>query len=419
MHRGRYWSFPAVSLTLKSAGPAHNVIQTSCALLLGLLHSWTSTTEAVNEVQLVGGWGGNCWGGPQNLVTIMNFNALVDGNNINAEGGLPVLTICGSLQGAPVDLDCASPGNANRLPDVKGPGGGICPVWETLDDQPNVWCAVHITPPAGANGTIDCTQIALTATSAINGTNVNTVIVPKNGKAAVLNNNPAQAAATTTSPAPAGTQAAVPSPIPATLGDVNGNGTATVGDPNSNGTVGSSMPVTVTLPLQQPDRCNPAGPDKTQSTKRLGFKSVRIGSPASKEPHQPMDDAPEGLVAMLCQFSVPMIEVKAEGALDQAVVENGGLKYSMKDDAPDQVWFGTFGTPCDTQTGKEATEIKITSCTCTSKAGPCTATITILTVSSDKLRCWACATDSCPPIMAPISFSVSTQIVSMELISLR
>ena len=132
---------------------------------------------------------------------------------------------------------------------------------------------VRFTETSGGNGTIDCTQVTISVTSQLNGTDVSTSLAGNNGQSNNVS-TPTLSPSNSNQPVPSITSTVAMSPVP-----------------SGNATNGGNTTVTVTLPLQPVDRCNPAG-NATQSSKRLGFTGVRISSSLSTEPHQPMDDAP-------------------------------------------------------------------------------------------------------------------------------
>ncbi|TPX47179.1 hypothetical protein SeMB42_g03417 [Synchytrium endobioticum] len=287
---------------------------------------------------LTGGPGDHCWGEPPTLQ--VGFDVKYNGSHPAAETGLPFLVVCASMGGSPVNLECSGGWNFENKGSVIV-NGANCAQMQTQDDQSNIGCHTHVTPVNNGTAKLDCAQITLSVTSSLNGTEVPTVLIPKNGKTGTT------------------AQSALP---PAAL-------------PTNAAALSPNATVTVTLPLQPPERCNPAQGDATKSVKRLGFMGVTVESSATKGAHQPMDDSPEGLVHVECAFTVPMLEVSGVSALDTPSVSSGKFAYNMIDDGPNQVWHGAFQTPCDTKTGKEETEIKITGCTCTSKVGPCVANI--------------------------------------------
>ena len=131
----------------------------------------------------------------------------------------------------------------------------------------------RVTPINGAPGTIDCAQITLSATSTVNGTSVNTFIVGK--EAQVGTNN----IGTSTGSADGRSIPSSTTILPSTV-------------TNAQAFPPGEVTVTVTLPLQPSDRCNPFNGDSSKSTKRLGFLGVTLASSLTKDPHQPMDDSP-------------------------------------------------------------------------------------------------------------------------------
>ncbi|TPX37445.1 hypothetical protein SmJEL517_g00740 [Synchytrium microbalum] len=299
-----------------------------------------------------------CWG-----TGIGGFGAqlAVDGKGPAHEDGLPTLALCASVGGRVLNFDCKG-WNVDTLTPVTL-NGGKCAVWSLLDDQPNSGCGFTVSAVDGAP-IDDCSQITLSGSASVNNQPVTLVINGQATKAIGVAALTAQASAPAggnaqpspdSSPQPAASMTAPPGPpVPQTTGAPAGGGSTTV-----------------SLPLQPVDRCNPGGDNHNGSTKRLGFHDVRING------HQPMDDdSTEGLPTITCSFSLPILSLNGEGsAMSNPSVSNGQLTYTMTDDGPNQVWVGNFDTPCDTQTGQEATPIKITTCTCTTKAGTCTATV--------------------------------------------
>ncbi|TPX46240.1 hypothetical protein SeLEV6574_g03330 [Synchytrium endobioticum] len=115
------------------------------------------------------------------------------------ETGLPELITCGTYQGNPVNLDCATPKiNGDNLGSLTI-NGGRCMKWATVDDQPGPWCTIKITRAGAGNTTqvgaanntqggaagndankIDCLQIVLNVTATLNGTSVPVTLAGRN-----------------------------------------------------------------------------------------------------------------------------------------------------------------------------------------------------------------------------------------------
>ncbi|TPX48298.1 hypothetical protein SeLEV6574_g02109 [Synchytrium endobioticum] len=143
-----------------------------------------STTQ--NHVSVTGGVQGSCWGSANQLSGGIDFQVNINGEGPAAEVGLPELTICGTLNGSPVNLECPGGWNFDNL-GSSIVNGGKCMKWATKDDQPNVGCITQFSSTNGGNATIDCTKVELTVTAQVNGTDAVTTL---SGKSGPMNNAP-------------------------------------------------------------------------------------------------------------------------------------------------------------------------------------------------------------------------------------